>query len=182
MYQVDGSLLSRQYKDHISDYQQWDQKYRAHEYVLYKENLGSHLSIDETTLSQGELYTIVTNKAGKGKEGTLVAMIKGIKAEDVIFYLQKLPRKKRLQVKEITVDLSSTMMQIAKKSFPNAAIVNDRFHVQRLMNEAVNDLRISHRWEAMEMENKEMDMTKEAGRKFIPHTFENGDTSTSFFK
>ena len=176
MYQVDGSLLSRQYKDHISDYQQWDQKYRAHEYVLYKENLGSHLSIDETTLSQGELYTIVTNKAGKGKEGTLVAMIKGIRAEDVIFYLQKLPRKKRLQVKEITVDLSSTMMQIAKKSFPNAAIVNDRFHVQRLMNEAVNDLRISHRWEAMEMENKEMDMTKEAGRKFIPHTFENGDT------
>jgi len=128
MYHVDGSLLSRQYKHHISDYQQWDQKDRASEYVLYKQNLGSHLSIDETSLSQGELYTVVTNKAGKGREGSLVAMIKGIRAEDVIFYLQKLPQNKRLKVKEITVDLSPTMMLIAKRSFPNAVIVSDRFH------------------------------------------------------
>ena len=176
MYHVDGSLLSRQYKNHISDYQQWDQKDGASEYVLYKQNLGSHLSIDETSLSQGELYTIVTNKAGKGREGSLVAMVKGIRAEDVIFYLQKLPRNKRLKVKEITVDLSPTMMQIAKRSFPNAVIVSDRFHVQRLMNEAVNDLRVSHRWEAMEMENNEMEMAKELNRKFISHLFENGDT------
>ena len=176
MYHVDGSLLSRQYKHHISDYQQWDQKERASEYVLYKQNLGSYLSIDETALSQGELYTIVTNKEGKGREGALVAMIKGIRAEDVIFYLQKLPRKERLKVKEITLDLSPTMMHIAKKSFPNAVLVSDRFHVQRLMNEAVNDLRISYRWEAMEMENNEIEMTKEAKRKFIPHVFENGDT------
>ena len=176
MYHVDGSLLSRQYKHHISDYQQWDQKERASEYVLYKQNLGSYLSIDETALSQGELYTIVTNKEGTGREGTLVAMIKGIRAEDVIFYLQKLPRKERLKVKEITLDLSPTMMHIAKKSFPNAVLVSDRFHVQRLMNEAVNDLRINHRWEAMEMENNEIEMTKEAKRKFIPHVFENGDT------
>ena len=176
MYHVDGSLLSRQYKNHISDYQQWDQKDHASEYVLYKHNLGLHLSIDETTLSQGELYTIVTNKDGKGRKGSLVAMLKGIRAEDVIFYLQKLPRNKRLKVKEITVDLSPTMMQIAKRSFPNAVIVSDRFHVQRLMNEAVNDLRISHRWEAMEMENNEIELAKEEGRKFIPHVFENGDT------
>ena len=35
--------------------------------------------MDETSLSQGELYTIVTNKSAKGKKGALVAMIKGIK-------------------------------------------------------------------------------------------------------
>jgi transposase len=176
LYQVDGSLLSRQYKNHISDYLQWDQQHHASEYVLYKQNLGSHLSIDETSLSQGELYTIVTNKDGKGKNGSLVAMIKGVRAEDVIFYLQKLPRSKRLKVKEITLDLSPTMMLIAQKAFPNAIIVSDRFHVQRLMNEAVSDLRISHRWEALEQENKEIDLAKEMGRKYIPCVFENGDT------
>jgi transposase len=176
MYQVDGSLLSRQYKNHISDYQDWDQKDRASEYVLYEQNLGSYMSIDETTLSQGELYTIVTNKEGHGREGTLVAMIKGVRAEDVIFYLHKLPRSKRLEVKEITIDLSPTMMLIAKKSFPNAVIVNDRFHVQRLMNEAVSDIRISHRWEALEQENKEIELAKEVGQKYIPCVFENGDT------
>jgi transposase len=176
MYQVDGSLLSRQYKSHISDYLQWDQYHHASEYVLYKQNLGSYLSIDETSLSQGELYTIVTNKEGKGRQGSLVAMIEGVRAEDVIFYLKKLPRSKRLKVKEITVDLSPTMMLIAQKAFPNAVIVSDRFHVQRLMNEAVSDMRISHRWEAMEQENNEIELAKEVDRKYIPHVFENGDT------
>jgi hypothetical protein len=32
------------------------------------ENLGKRLSIDETALSNGELYTILTNKAAKGRK------------------------------------------------------------------------------------------------------------------
>jgi transposase len=98
-------------------------------------------------------------------------MIKGVKAENIIHYLQKLPRDKRLKVKEITLDLSPTMMLIAKRSFPNAVIVNDRFHVQRLMNQAVSDLRISHRWEAIDEENKEIALAKEVNRKHIPFVF-----------
>ena len=45
--------------------------------------------MDETCLSQGELYTIITNKAAKGKKGSLVAMIKGTKSEDIIDILKK---------------------------------------------------------------------------------------------
>ena len=138
--------------------------------------MGSYLSIDETCLSQGELYTIVTNKEGHGKQGTLVAMIHGTKAEDVISALSKLPRSKRMKVKEITLDLSPTMRLIAKRSFPKADLVSDRFHVQRLMNEAVNDLRIDYRWQAIDLENDEEKLAKETGRKYIPHVFENGDT------
>lgn len=47
----------------------------AEEYVLFSENIGTHLSIDETCLSHDELYTIVTNKAFKGRKGSLVAMV-----------------------------------------------------------------------------------------------------------
>ena len=57
--------------------------------------MGTHLSIDETSLSQGELYTIVTNKAAKGKKGSLVAIIRGVKSENVIFALSLLPENKR---------------------------------------------------------------------------------------
>ena len=103
-------------------------------------------------------------------------MIKGTRSEDVIYYLQKLPISKRSKVKEITLDLSPTMMLIAKRCFPNATIVSDRFHVQRLMNEAVNDLRVSYRWQAIDMENAEIELAKELNRKHIPHTFSNGDT------
>jgi hypothetical protein len=37
------------------------------ERLLYFQNIGKRLSIDETSLSNGELYTILTNKAAKGK-------------------------------------------------------------------------------------------------------------------
>ncbi|MFT6337463.1 MAG: hypothetical protein ACJATI_004227 [Halioglobus sp.] len=33
--------------------------------------------MDETSLSLGELYTIVTNNVAKGKKGVIVAMVKG---------------------------------------------------------------------------------------------------------
>jgi hypothetical protein len=38
--------------------------------MLFKENIGPNLIINELSLSQGELYTFVTNKDGKGKKGT----------------------------------------------------------------------------------------------------------------
>ncbi|MFT6806984.1 MAG: transposase, partial [Saprospiraceae bacterium] len=81
--------------------------------------------MDETSLSQGELYTIVTNKVAKGNKGALVAMVKGT----VISVLQGIPAAVRSQVEEITIDLAPTMELIAKRSFPSATIVSDRFHV-----------------------------------------------------
>jgi transposase len=132
--------------------------------------------MDETCLSQGELYTIITNKSAHGGKGSLVAMIRGTRSEDIIYYLNHLPRTKRLKVKEITIDLSPSMRLIAKRAFPNATIVSDRFHVQKLMNEAISDLRVDYRWQAIDQENEEVAFAKEIGRKFIPHTFENGDT------
>jgi transposase len=80
-YHLDGKQLQQQYKDHISDYKDWDQGEHAAEWLLYPENTGSHLSIDKTSLSNGELYTIITNKAAKGRKGSLVAMVKGHKLD-----------------------------------------------------------------------------------------------------
>ena len=80
--------LSTQYKEHFSDYRQWEQLSHAGDWLLFDENLGESLSIDETCLSSGEVYTFLTNKAGKGGRGTLVAVVRGTKAEDVIRVLE----------------------------------------------------------------------------------------------
>lgn len=173
---MNGKQLEYQYKNFISDYHHWDQFVHADDYVLYKKNIGEYLSLDETCLSQGEVYTILTNKSAKGKKGSLVAMVRGTKSDTVIRILNKLPRSLRLKVKEITIDLSPSMKLIAKRSFPNATIVSDRFHVQKLMNEAINDLRVDYRWQAIDQENKEIKLAKECHRKFVPNTFYNGDT------
>ena len=48
MYCVDGDLLARQYKQYISGFEEWEMRDTAEEYVLFPENIGTHLSIDET--------------------------------------------------------------------------------------------------------------------------------------
>lgn len=148
----------------------------ASDWILYKENMGSVVCIDETSLSCGELYTVVTNPAGHGKRGTLIAMIKGTDADAVISVLEKIGMNKRKTVREVTLDLSSTMMKIARKAFPNAYLTNDRFHVQRLFYEAIDDLRISYRWMARDIENEEIRQCKEHKTEYIPFRYRNGDT------
>jgi len=138
--------------------------------------MGEYLSIDETSLSQGELYTIVTNKAAHGKKGALVAMVKSTESDKVITILHKLSENKRKKVKEVTLDLAPTMERIVKKSFPKAKLVSDRFHVQQLASDAVQQIRIEYRWLAIEQENKEMDLARELKRRYVPEILENGDT------
>ena len=138
--------------------------------------MGSYLSIDETALSQGELYTVITNKEAKSQKGCLVAMIKGTNSQAVREVLSRIPDFKRHKVKEVTLDMAASMENIVKYSFPKATLVTDRFHVQKLAFDAVQEMRIQLRWEAIEQENKEFELSKELGKKFIPDIFENGDS------
>ena len=146
--------MRKQYKEKISGYRNWDQLEHAEEYILYPENLGSDMSLDETCLSNGDVYTILTNKAAHGGKGTVAAMIRGVATDVVSSVLKKIPLSKRLKVKTVTTDLSSAMMLTVRKTFPGASLINDRFHVQQLISEAVDQLRIRHRWEVLEAENK----------------------------
>jgi transposase len=138
--------------------------------------MGPFLSIDETALSQGELYTIITNKEAKGGKGALVAMVKGTNSDKVREILNKIPEKKRYLVKEVTLDMAASMEKIVRYSFPKATLVTDRFHVQKLAYDAVQEMRIQFRWEAIELENKEIELSKELKKKFIPDILGNGDT------
>lgn len=148
----------------------------ASEYLLFPENIGPNLSLDETCLSSGEVYTFLTNKDGHGGPGTLVAAVHGTKAETVIAVLEKIERNKRLLVEEITLDLSSAMMLIARTAFPKARITNDRFHVQKLYYDALDDLRITYRWMARDLENAEIKKCREEKKQYIPFRYANGDT------
>lgn len=175
-FQVNGNLLEEQYRDYLSNFHQWDQLEHACEWILFEKNIGTNISIDETSLSQGELYTVLTNKEAKGRKGSLIAMIKGTNSDHIRKILEKIPLKRRKMVKEITLDMAPTMEKIAKYTFPDAKLVTDRFHVQKLAYEAVQELRIKHRWEAIDLENNTIELGRELKQKYFPATFENGDT------
>lgn len=173
---VDGKLLEEQYRTHLSGFHLWYQLGHASDWILFPENLGEHLGIDETSLSNGELYTIVINKAAKGKKGALVAMVKGVAYEEVKEILLKIPEGSRKKVKEVTMDMAAAMEKIVRRCFPKAELVTDRFHVQQLASDAVQQMRIELRWEAIEQENKEYEACRELGKAFKAHILENGDT------
>lgn len=144
--------------------------------MIYPENIGEHLSIDELSLSKGEIYTFVTNKNGRGKKKTLVAVIKGTKSQDIIDVLKKIPLEKRKSVKEITLDMANNMQLASRICFPESSLVTDRFHVVKLVMEALQHQRIKLRWEAIEYENQAIKLAKEQAIKYVPITFENDDT------
>lgn len=173
---MDGKQLQNQYKDHLSDYQSWNQKEHAQDHILYPKNIGYNLCIDETALSKGELYTILLNRDKRGRKGSIIAVVQGTKAEDIIAILMKIPKEQRNQVKEITLDMAGSMQKIANTCFPRAMQVIDRFHVQKLVYEAVQELRITYRWQVMKDENKAIKAAKEQGVAYEPETFKNGDT------
>jgi transposase len=144
----------------ISDYKGWEQKDHCHQWMLFERNVGHRLSIDETALSNGELYTIVTNKQARGRKGAIVAMIKGTVAEDIIRVLRKIPERARKKVIEVTMDMAANMQLAIKRCFVNAHRVIDRFHVQKLAYDAVQEVRIKYRWEALDAENEAIDRAK----------------------
>lgn len=175
-YHIDGHQFEKQYKEKLSGYRDWDQLEHAQDWLLFPENIGPSLAIDETALSNGELYTIVTNRDRHGKKGCLVAVIAGTKAENAWAVLDKIEEGEREKVEEVTLDLSDSMRKIVRHCFPNAKRVIDRFHIQKLACDAVQEMRVKYRWEAIQEANDQMEETKLTGRKYRPCTFGNGDT------
>ena len=132
--------------------------------------------MDETAFSNGDLYTILTNKKAKGKKGAIVAMVKGTKADVVIQVLHKIPLKQRKKVKEVTLDMAGNMGLIVKKSFPEATLVIDRFHVHKLALDALQEIRIKHRWEVLDAQNDAIESARNKSLKYTPKLLSNGDT------
>jgi transposase len=79
-------------------------------------------------------------------------------------------------LREVTIDMARNMEAAVRKSFPNAQIVTDRFHVIKLVLGGLQHLRIKLRWDAIEQENKRIKEAKDNGVKFKPKEFDNGDT------
>jgi len=144
--------------------------------MLFPENVGERLSIDEVAVTNGELYTIITNKAAHGKRKALVAMIEGTKAADVVTILAKIPLAKRNIVTEVTLDMAENMEAIVRSAFPKAKLVTDRFHVQQLVSDALQEIRIELRREAIKEENEKIKQARKEKKRYHPALYINGDT------
>ena len=53
----------------------------------------------------------------------------------------------------MTLDLANSMDWIVRTNFPQARMTADRFHVQQIISEAVQEIRIRERRKAIDREN-----------------------------
>ena len=142
-YHIDGDEFGRAYKDHISGFRTWTELDHADEWLIFPQNIGPHVSIDETCLSTGEVYTIVSNKDAHGRKGCIIAIVKGTK-----FCLEALQEVRREYRREqMTQDANAReehrlmMKELAKNDGPwidaegNAIRRNARYCPERLEND-----------------------------------------------
>jgi transposase len=66
-------------------------------------------------------------------------------------------------VKEVTVDMTANMNLIVKKCFTKYQIVTDRFHVQKLATQAVQEERLRLTWKIIEQVNTKHERHKSTG-------------------
>ena len=161
----------------MSGFDTWSERSHAQEYLIYPNNIGPNLALDETSLSKGELYTFLTNKDNKGKKGSIVGIFKGTQSKQIISLIKEhIPINLRNTVKEVTLDMAGSMNKIVKRCFLKSEATTDRFHVQQLANSAVQELRIKYRWKVLNLENLVYRRAKADEEVYQPEILKNGDT------
>ena len=175
-YHINGDTFEKQYKEVLSGYREWSELSHAEDWLVFPENIGESICIDETAPSNGELYTIVSNRTSHGGKGTIIAIVKGVAADAVIEALMRIDDDKRLMVKEITMDMSNSMRLIARRCFPKAMRTIDRFHIQKLACDALQEMRFAHRWDAIQADTDAREEAKCLGEAYTPIVLANGDT------
>jgi len=98
------------------------------------------LGIDETSSKKGHRYiTVVTNQ----DDGTVLFATPGKDAETVKKFVEEASKHGLApeNVKEVSMDMSQAFQNGVTDNLPDASITFDRFHVMKLLNEAVDKVR-----------------------------------------
>jgi transposase len=110
-----------------------------HKKIRYKDLI--YLSVDEFSIRRGHTYMTVFLDI---RTGRIIYAVEGRSVEDIQPFLEQLSRKAR-NLKAIAMDMSRSYIAAVKEYIPHVSIVFDRFHVQKLLNEALDTVRKNER-------------------------------------
>ena len=174
-YHVKANTFERQYKDHLSGFRSWDQLGHADQWLVFADNVGGeHLHRRDGFEQRRAVHH--RDQPFLPRKETLIAMVKGVSADRVTEAIMRIDEHRRSIVQEITLDMSNSMHLIAKRCFPNAMRTIDRFHIQKLANDALQEMRIAHRWDAIQADTDAREEAKCLGLPYTPVVLANGDT------
>ena len=116
--------------------------YRKLDQFTLKEHydkLPAIMSWDEFGFKKGELAFVAQNY----ETNELITILDNRRQTTIRNYFLKYPLKVRQQVQFITMDMSGAYIPLARKLFPNAKIVLDRFHIIQHLGRAFLKTRIA---------------------------------------
>ena len=102
-------------------------------------HLPAILSLDEFRgNAHGQRYQVAINNP---QTHEILDILPKRTANEMLLYFSRFPRKERMKVKYVVMDLSLLFRKVVKIMFPNATIIGDRFHIQRLVLWALERVR-----------------------------------------
>ena len=153
-------------------------KLKEFEFKSDLNHLPEHMSWDEYSFKKGKMSFIAQDYDTR----KIVAILDGRTQATIRNHFLRYSRQVRSRVKVITMDMFSPYYAIARKLFPNAKIVLDRFHIVQHLSRAMNRVRIqimnqfdrrSHEYKALKRYWKliQQDSRKLSDKRFYRPTF-----------
>ena len=153
-------------------------KLKEFEFKSDLNHLPEHMSWDEYSFKKGKMSFIAHDYDTR----KIVAILDGRTQATIRNHFLRYSRQVRSRVKVITMDMFSPYYDIARKLFPNAKIVLDRFHIVQHFSRAMNRVRIqimnqfdrrSHEYKALKRYWKliQQDSRKLSDKRFYQPTF-----------
>ncbi len=96
-----------------------------------------NIAIDEISVAKGHKYLTVVLDLDSGK----VVFVGDGKGSDALMPFWKRLKKSRAKIEAISIDMSPAYIAAVLENCPKAALVFDHFHIVKLMNEHLTDLR-----------------------------------------
>lgn len=98
----------------------------------------THIGVDEVSYRKGHRYlTLVSNH----KTRRIIWAKEGKNAETFAAFFEELGPQRCKAIKLVSMDMSEAYIQTVRRHVPKAQIVFDRFHVQRLVGDALDQTR-----------------------------------------
>lgn len=109
------------------------------------------IGVDELAYRKGHKYlTTVTDL----RSGRIVWAREGKSAETLLAFFEELGEERCSAIEVVTMDMSEAYISAVKEKLPQAQIVFDRFHVQKLVSEALDKTR-REEWSRLREVNEE---------------------------
>jgi transposase len=97
-----------------------------------------HIGIDELSYRRHHEYvTVVVDH----ERGVVVWSSKGKNAKTLKAFFEELGPERCAAIESVTIDMSRAYISVVKDQVPHARLVFDRFHVQRLVQDALDETR-----------------------------------------